>query len=175
MNINNAKVLRLAATVLSITVVPFISAEVVYNPSSSKSSMYPVVASLDINNPICYMQKANGATLNLSSLCGEHLSKKPLSEIDQKFIESYKNSMSSYQEAQALVIRRTEKDPQSTIKMAQGVCMALNEKMSFTTIRKNQYDTIVKSVTARSQEIALIEAQIIESLAPQFYCPKLAK
>jgi hypothetical protein len=32
---------------------------------------YPVLSSSDTDNPVCYMQTANGTTMNLSSLCGK--------------------------------------------------------------------------------------------------------
>lgn len=166
---------HLAVIAFSITLVSFIYTKQALGSLLSQTLMYPVIASLDPINPVCYMQKANGSTVDLSSLCGNYENKKPLSEIDQKFLESYKNSMSGFQETQFLVIRRTEKDSQSSIKIAQGVCKLLNGKVLLTDIQKNQYDTIMSYVNTRSQESVLIEAQIINALAPQFYCPNFAK
>ncbi len=175
MKTNIATVFHIAAMAFSVTLVPFIYTKQALGFLLSQTLMYPVNANLDLSNLVCYMQKANGSTIDLSNLCGNHENKKPLSEIDLKFIESYKNSMSGFPETQSLVIRRTEKDSQSSIKIAQNVCRLLNDKVSFTNIQKNQYDTIMSYVNTRSRENVLIEAQIINALAPQFYCPKFAK
>lgn len=173
MNTTVLKVFSLSA-VLSATLFPFIYAEVALGPPSPKASKSPVVSRLDIDNPICYMQRANGSTVDLSNLCGAQAAGTNLSEKDQKFLDSYNNSLSAYQEAQVLVTPDAEKDPQSTIKIAQGVCSALKRKVSLDEIQKSHYERIIETEDPRRQKIAVIEAEIIDSLATKIYCPEFA-
>lgn len=175
MNTTIVKVFRLAAVALCVTLDPFITAEVAHSPSQSRSSMYPVVASLDTNNPVCYIQKANGSTMDLSRLCGKQGSGTTLSEIDQKFLDSYNKSFNSYQQVQVLVIPGAEKDPLSAIKKAQDVCSALKSKVPLDKIETDQYEKIIETEDPRNQKIALMESEIIDSLATKFYCPEFAK
>lgn len=176
MDNNIKKVFRLGAVALCIALDPLITAKVALGPSVNKASnKYPVVASLDTDNPICYIQESNGSTLDLSRLCGEHETRTQLSETDQKFLASYNNSLSAYQNAQTLVTPDAEKDLQSPIKTAQNVCSALKSKVPLDKIETEQYERIIQTEDIRNQKFALIEAEIIHSLATKFYCPEFAK
>jgi hypothetical protein len=46
-------------------------------------SKFPAETSSDTDKPVCYMQIANGRTLNLSSLCGKKPSAQPQEFIDE--------------------------------------------------------------------------------------------
>ena len=173
MKTTTTKLFSLVA-VFSASLFPLIYAEVGLGPPAPKSSKSPVVSRLDTEAPICYMQRANGSTVDLSKLCGAQVEGTNLSEKDQKFLDSYNNLLSPYQEGQVLVTPNAEKDPQSTIKLAQGVCSALERKVSLDEIQKSQYDRIRETEDPRRQKIALIEAEIIDFLAPEFYCPEFA-
>lgn len=176
MDTNITKLFRLGAVALCIALDPFITAEVALGPQAYKASnKYPVVSSLDTDNPICYIQESNGSTLDLSKLCGEDETTTQLSETDQKFLASYNNSLSAYQNVQTLVTPNAEKDPQSPIKIAQGVCSALKSKVPLDKIETDQYERIIQTEDIRNQKFALIEAEIIDSLATKFYCPEFAK
>lgn len=176
MNTAIAKVFRLGAVALCIAIDPFITAEVALGPPVDKASnKYPVISSLNTDNPICYIQEANGSTLDLSKLCGEHEITTHLSETDQKFLASYNNSLSAYQNVQTLVTPDTEKNPESPIKLAQNVCSALKSQVPLAQIQTEQYQRIIETEDPRNQKFALIEAEIIESLATKFYCPEFAK
>jgi hypothetical protein len=171
-----AKVFRLGALALCIVLNPFITAEVTLGPPVDKASnKYPVVSSLDTDNPICYIQESNGSTLDLSQLCGEQEITTQLSETDQKFLASYNNSLSAYQNMQTLVTPDTEKSPESPIKLAQNVCSALKSQVPLAQIETDQYQRIIETEDPRNQKFALIEAEIIDSLATKFYCPEFAK
>jgi hypothetical protein len=146
------------------------------SPSVDKAvNKYPLVSSLDTDNPICYIQESNGSTLDLSKLCGEHETTTQLSETDQKFLTSYNNSLSAYQNVQTLVTPDTEKNTESPIKLAQNVCSALKSQVPLAQIVTDQYQRIIETEDPRNQKFALIEAEIIDSLATKFYCPEFAK
>lgn len=172
---NVKQVFFLGAVALYIVLNPFLTAEVVIGISENKSSKYPVLSSLDTDNPICYIQQSNGSTLDLSKLCSEDETSSQLSQIDQNFLASYNNLLNVYQTAKTTVTPDTEKDPQYPIKMAQAVCSALKNKVPLDQIETDQYQKITETEDPRNQKIALIESDIIDSLAVKFYCPEFAK
>lgn len=71
-SLNNYVVTMLKAfhliPVISIASILF-ATETAFSRPPATDSRYPVVPSSDINNPVCFMQTADGRTLNLSSLC----------------------------------------------------------------------------------------------------------
>lgn len=67
MNTSITKTFGIAA-VISASLFPFIYAEQALGPSLSKASKSPVVSTLDTDNPICYMQRANGSTVDLQQI-----------------------------------------------------------------------------------------------------------
>lgn len=139
-----------------------------------KTSEYPAVSSLDIDNPICYIQQSNGLTLNLSDLCSQDETRNKLSLIDRQFLDSYNNLLGVYQNAQTFVTPDTAKK-QSPIKTAQGICSALQNKVSLEQIKTDRYQEIVATEDKRNHQIALAESEIVDSLALKFYCPEFAQ
>lgn len=172
---NVKKVFFLGAIALYITLNPFLTAEVVISIPENTSSKYPLVSTLYTDNPICYIQQSNGSTLDLSQLCSEDENRTQLSQIDQNFLASYNNLLNAYQTAKITVTPDTEKEPQYPIKMAQAVCSALKNNVPLDQIETDQYQRITETEDPRNQKIALIESDIIDSLAVKFYCPEFAK
>jgi hypothetical protein len=65
------KSFHLIAVLLAVSTL--LIAETALSSSITPVSQYPVVPNSDIDNPVCYMQTADGRTLDLSNLCGEPL------------------------------------------------------------------------------------------------------
>lgn len=172
---NEQKVFFLGAVALLIVLNPLLIAKVVVGMPVNKLSIYPVISSLDIGNPICYTQQSNGSTLDLSNLCLEDKNRTQLSHIDRNFLASYNNLLNVYQKAKTVITPDPEKDLQYPIKMAQAVCTALKNKVPLDKIETDQYRRITETEDPRNQKIALIESDIIDSLALKFYCPEFAK
>lgn len=172
---NVKQVFFLGAVALYIVLNPFLAAEVVIGISENKSFKYPVVSSLDTNNPICYIQQSNGSTFDLSKLCSGDENRTQASQIEQKFLDSYDKLLNVYQNEKTIITPDTEKDPQYPIKMAQAVCSSLKNKVPLDQIKTDRYQNIIETEDPRNQKIALIESDIIDSLALKFYCPEFAK
>lgn len=162
----------------SINLISLMSASVAFSHPLSPSFNYPSVLGADNNNLICYMQTANGLTLDLISLCGKPMPGKTLSKLtenEQTFVDSYKKSISADPETQALLLLpRIEREPQSAVQQAQNVCRALKGEISFNDVRRAQSEMAAKSGDANSQQTVSAEAAIINSLAPKFFCPEFA-
>ncbi len=168
------KLFTLGAVAVCVAQSSFVATDIAFGISVNESPNYPV-ANLDTNNPICYIQQANGSTLDLSQLCTEDGTKTLLSPTDRKFLESYNNLLDAYQNQRTLITPDAEDDPLSSIKVAQGVCSALNNQVSLDQIKKEQYQKITVTEDRRNQDIAMIESEIINSLAVKFYCPQFAQ
>lgn len=169
------KLFTLGAVAVCVAQSSFVATDIAFGISINESPTYPVVANLYTNNPICYIQQANGSTLDLSQLCTEDGTRTRLSPIDRQFLESYNNSLDAYQNQRTLITPDAEDDPLSPIKVAQGVCSALNNRVSLDQIEKEQYQKITVTEDRRNQDIAMIESKIINSLAVKFYCPQFAQ
>lgn len=169
------KLFALGAVAVYVAQSSFVATDMAFGVSINESPDYPVVANLTTNNPICYIQQASGSTLDLSRLCSKNGTKTLLSLTDRKFLESYNNLLDAYQNQRTLVTPDTEQDPLSPIKVAQGVCSALNKQVPLDQIEKEQYQKITATEDRRNQDIAVIESDIINSLAVKFYCPQFAQ
>lgn len=153
----------------------FITAELALGLSVNEFPNYPVVSSLDSDRPICYIQQADGSTWDLSKLCSEDETRTRLSQTDRKFLDTYNNLMANYHNSRTVVTPDAEKKPQSLVKIAQGVCSTLKNKVPLDRIEAEQYQRIIETEDPRNQKIALIQSDMINSLALKFYCPELAK
>jgi Protein of unknown function (DUF732) len=169
------KLFCLSAVVVCVALDSFITAEVAFGLSVNKSSEYPVVSSLDIGKPICYIQESNGSTLDLSNLCSDRQTKTQTSKLDRDFLSSYKNLLETYQNGQTLVSPDTDKVPTSPVAVARDVCSALQSKVPLKQIKAEQYKQIIETEDPRNQKTALVESDIIDSLAIKFYCPEFAQ
>jgi len=172
---NVKQVFFLGTVALYIALNPFLTAEVAISIPENTLSKYPVVSSLYTDSPICYIQQSNGSTFDLSRLCSEDENRRQVSQIEQKFLDSYNKLLNVYQNEQTIVTPDTEQDPQYPIKMAQAVCSALKNKVPLDWIKTDRYQNIIETEDPRNQKIALIESDIIDSLALKFYCPEFAK
>ncbi|PSB32537.1 DUF732 domain-containing protein [Chlorogloea sp. CCALA 695] len=168
------KLFCLSAVVVCVALDSTRTAEVAFGLSVNKSSEYPIVSSLDIGKPICYIQESNGSTLDLSNLCSDRQTKTQLSKLDRDFLDSYNNSLEIYQNERTLVSPDTDEAP-NPIAVARGVCSALQSKVPLEQIKTEQYEKIIETKDPRNQKTALAESDIIDSLAIKFYCPKFAQ
>ena len=168
------KLFCLSAVVVCVVVDSTRTAEVAFGLSVNKSSEYPIVSSLDIGKPICYIQKSNGSTLDLSNLCSDRQTKTSLSKLDRDFLDSYSNSLEIYQNERTFVSPDTDETP-NPIAVARGVCSALQNKVSLEQIKTEQYEKIIETEDPREQPTALVESDIINFLAIKFYCPEFAQ
>lgn len=168
------KLFCLSAVVVCVALDSFRTAEVAFGLSVSKSSEYLVVSSLDISKPICYIQKSNGSTLDLSNLCSDRQTKEQLSKLDRDFLDSYNNSLEIYQNELTLVSPDNDK-VLNPIAVARDVCSALQSKVPLEQIKAEQYKQIIETEDLRNQKTALAASDIIDSLAIKFYCPEFAQ
>ncbi len=168
------KLFYLSAVVVCVALDPTKTAEVAFGISVNKSSEYPIVSSSDIGKPICYIQKSNGSTLDLSILCSDRQTKTSLSKLDRDFLDSYNNSLEIYENERTFVSPDTDEAP-NPVAVARGVCSALQNKVSLEQIKTEQYDKIIRTEDQRDQTTALVESDIINSLAIKFYCPQFAQ
>jgi hypothetical protein len=119
------------------------------------SGSQPSIAS-NADNLFCYMQTEEGLILNLETLC-EVTRQSPLESLptkDRQFIEDYKKLLRGYPKAQAALSSLVEKNPGMIIRKAAEVCNELKTgKFSDSRIAKPDVD-----------------ADILNSLAPEYYC-----
>ncbi|KJH72155.1 DUF732 domain-containing protein [Aliterella atlantica] len=152
-----------------------LTTQVAFSLPVDKTLEYPV-SSLDADNPICYIQQSNGSTLDLSQLCSQDGTKTRLSLIDRQFLDTYNNSLNAYQKQRNLVTPDAARlDPLSPIQVAQDICSALNNQVPIEQIQEQQYQNISATEDRRNQNIALIESDMLNSLAIKFYCPQFTQ
>ncbi len=168
------KLFCVSAVAACVAVDYFTTTRVALGVSVNKLSEYPVVLSLDINQPICYIQKSNGSTIDLSNLCRNRETETQLSKIDRNFLNSYNKLLNTYQSDRTLVSPSANNSP-SPMETGRGVCSALKNKTPLEQIRIEQYEKIAQTEDPRNQKIAVVKADIIYGLALRFYCPEFAK
>jgi hypothetical protein len=115
-------------SVLKVIYVEKLLKPAMYSNRNLKSE-YPIVSSLDIGKPICYIQESNGSTLDLSNLCSNRQTKAKLSKLDRENLDNYNNSLEIYQNERSLVSPDTDRAPKSPIAVARGICSALQRKV----------------------------------------------
>lgn len=153
-----------------------LTTQIAFSLPTDKTLEYPLVSSLNADNPICYIQQSNGSTLDLSQLCNHDGTRTQLSSTDRQFLDSYNNSLNAYQNQRTLVTPDAARlDPFSPIEAAQGICSALNNQVPLEQIQQQQYQQISATEDRRNQNIALLESDMLNSLAVKFYCPQFAQ
>jgi hypothetical protein len=108
------------------------------------------------DNLFCYMQTENGQIVSLESICEVKIQrpKESLSAKDKQFIEDYRKLLRGYPKAQADLSSFVEENPQMIIRKATEVCNELKTG-KFSPSRIAQPDA---------------DADILNSLAPEYYC-----
>ena len=109
-----------------------------------------------VDNLFCYMNTEEGIILNLESLCEveRQRSTESLSAKDKQFVEDYKKLLKGYPKAQAALSSLVEKDPQMIVKKAVALCQELKTG-KFSDSRIAHPD---------------VDADILNSIAPEYYC-----
>jgi hypothetical protein len=108
---------------------------------------------------ICYMQTADGRTLNLSNLCGGRrtVATPALSGTDQQFLAEYQNFLSRRINTSPLVrtaLAQAQQSPQSVVERARGVCSSIQAGIPDSTVEQT------------------IDADLINTMALEYYCPE---
>lgn len=123
-------------------------------------SVYLVVANLD--DSICYMKTEEGQIINLTKLCGANISKDTvLSVRERQFLENYHRFLSkrssSLPSVQAALLQ-LQQAPQTVVQYAQQICAY-------------KKSGIVENSALQSQQ--RVDAEFINTIALEFYCPDL--
>ena len=130
-----------------------------------KEFTHQLPAQSQVNNPalsnadnlFCYMQTEDRQIVSLENLCNVKKQKLiELSSKDRQFIEDYKKLLKGYPKAQTALSRIVEQNPQIIIRKAAELCNELkNGKISKSRIEQPELD-----------------ADILNSVAPEYYCPQ---
>lgn len=110
-----------------------------------------------INSLVCYMQTESGVVLNLTNLCQPEKVIQFLSERDRKFIKDYKKLLVSYPQGQT-ILSIAEDNPELIIKKASQICNELKTGI-VSEQRINRPD---------------IDADVLNYIAPEYYCPEFS-
>ncbi|MBD2386670.1 DUF732 domain-containing protein [Cylindrospermum sp. FACHB-282] len=109
------------------------------------------------------MQTNEGQIINLSKLCGINkiqVLKSKLSTTDQQFLEDYKSFLRKRQRGLPLInnaLSKAQQSPEDIVQHAKRIC-----------------SSIKTGTPENSQEIsANIDADIINTMAVEYYCPEL--
>lgn len=122
--------------------------------SAVAQSPYPAAPSSE--NLLCYFETSSGTTLNLERLCGPQSPvPNPLSATDQKFLEEYQGFLRGYPN-QVTLARLANQNPQAIVDKANKLCNALR-------VGRPEFNN-----GGRPEP----DADILSSLAPQYYCPE---
>lgn len=109
---------------------------------------------------ICYMQTADGRTINLSNLCGGRrtVATPALSGTDQQFLGEYQSFLNRRINTSPHVrtaLAQAQRSPQSVVERARGVCSSIQAGIS--------PDSTVEQT---------IDADLINTMALEYYCPE---
>ena len=130
-------------------------------------------ASVPGSDYVCFMTTEAGQVVNLSeSLCK---SNKPTTENpaknDRAFIEDYKRNLREYPmeypDVRNNLLASAEQSPELTISQAKSVCSDLQAGLSWDEIQQSQDEEMV-------ERAEMVNAAIINSLAPKYYCPEMS-
>jgi len=155
-----SKIGRLVYTV-SLLLVPC-SIGVLYHQQSAFSQSAHLVA-IDPGDLVCYMQTRDGRIINLNKLCINNNRRNEiiLSTTDQQFLEEYQNFLRKRVGTSPLVstaLAQLRRSPQAIVERAKGVCA---------TIRTG------KPQNSTQQPQGNIDADLINTMAVDYYCPNL--
>lgn len=130
-----------------------VSAFCVQLPALSQPMMNP-------EDSICYMQTADGRTINLSNLCGGRrtVATPALSGTDQQFLGEYQSFLNRRINTSPHVrtaLAQAQRSPQSVVERARGVCSSIQAGIS--------PDSTVEQT---------IDADLINTMALEYYCPE---
>jgi hypothetical protein len=106
---------------------------------------------------VCYIKTSDGRTIDLVKLCGSSGRGRAiaLDPKDQAFVNSYQRSLSKRLNSSSFV-SRVQRNPQVVIERARGICNALSAGMSIDLL----------------QPQGNAEVDVLNALAPKYYCPE---
>ncbi len=117
----------------------------------------------------CFMTTQTGHVMDLSeSICGLNEKSAPagLATSDKKFIADYKRYAMQYPDVRDNLLASAQQSPEPSITQAKGVCDELRAGLSLEEIKDNQSVEML-------EKTELVNANIINTLAPKYYCPEL--
>lgn len=149
------KLLHLSAA-LSAVVIPWLS----FN-ASAKAQEFDYT---------CFMKTPSGRVIDLSqSICRSMKSAVPvLATADKKFIADYKRQVMQYPDVRDSLLASAKQSPEPSIGQAKNVCEDLRSGLSLEDIKELQDEGMLERDEA-------VNAKIINTLAPKYYCPEVRK
>jgi hypothetical protein len=112
---------------------------------------------------LCYMQRSDGQVINLTKLCGikkNTVVETAISPMDKQFLEQYKFFLKKRLGGSPLIssaLSQAEASPENVVKRARGICGAMQSR------NPANLDAISRN----------IDADIINTMAVEYYCPEL--
>jgi hypothetical protein len=116
----------------------------------------------------CFMKTNSGRIIDLSqSVCHSTKPAAPvLATADKKFIADYKRQVMQYPDVRDDLLASAKQSPEPSIDQAKDVCENLRSGLSLQDIRENQSGEMLERDEA-------VNAKIINTLAPKYYCPEV--
>jgi hypothetical protein len=126
------------------------------NPSLSNATNWTKQLSLKQDNPFCFMQTSDNRVINLSQLCG---SSTALTPFDQRFLSRYQSRLNQrIAKLPASVKVKLPKSQEALVARAKQACAEIAAG------RHPNFPTLTPGT---------IDADIVNKLALQHYCPEL--
>jgi hypothetical protein len=112
---------------------------------------------------VCYMQSNDGQIINLTKLCSinnNEVVKSNLSTTDKQFLENYKSFLRQRQRGSPLInnaLSQAQESPEDIVQRAKRICAS------------------IKTGTSKNSQVnsGNIDADIINTMAVEYYCPEL--
>ncbi|BAZ28262.1 hypothetical protein NIES4074_06930 [Cylindrospermum sp. NIES-4074] len=112
---------------------------------------------------VCYMRSNDGQIINLTKLCSlnnHEVGKSNLSTTDQQFLENYKSFLRKRIGGSPLInnaLSQAQKSPEDIVQRAKSICAS------------------IKTGTSKNSQVnsGNIDADIINTMAVEYYCPEL--
>lgn len=138
---------------INLLIVTFLGVIIHQQPALSGSNYLNKNAS----DLVCYMQASDGKIISLDKLCGSS-ENNVLSTIDRQFLENYQRSLKKRLSVSLsqVALSRIQQQPQALITKAQSICQAIRSGMP------------TESLNPQGKA----EVDIINALAPKYYCPE---
>lgn len=122
---------------------------------------------------LCYMTTAAGQVIDLSESCRSQRRLVPTPSVDSLFLRDYEQAIARIQTNRNIREVLLKQSPESKIEYAQSVCNGLKAGLSPTQVQTLQSEQIARTDPNQVTQLGgVITVNIINMLAPKYYCPE---